>query len=231
MKLLIIEDEPKIAEAIATGLRQERMNVEVAHDGPHGYQMALHETYDAIILDRMLPGGMDGLEICRELRTQGCDTPILLLSAKGQTGDKVAGLNAGADDYLAKPFAFDELLARIRALIRRPPRVTQATLSVDTLSLDTVTFEATRAGRSIHLSRTEYDLLHYLLRNLDRVVNKDQIIRDVWDFDADILPNTVEAYIKYLRQKIDQPFPDERPLVETVRGFGYVIRSRREGEG
>lgn len=225
MKVLLIEDEQKIARAISAGLKQENMNVEIAEDGQTGYAMAKGDDYDVIILDRMLPGGKDGLEICKILRSEQDSTPIMMLSAKSQTKDKVAGLNAGADDYMVKPFAFEELLARIRALTRRPREMPQTTLTVGPLTLNTVTFQAERAGKRIVLTRTEYALLSYLMRNAGRVVSKNQIINQVWNFDSSILPNTVEAYIKYLRDKIDRPFPKERPVIDTARGFGYIIHT------
>ena len=222
MKLLLIEDEPKIARAIKLGLEQEHSTVEVCHDGADGLAAALGDDYDVIILDRMLPGGMDGLEICEKLRSKGVKTPVIMLTAKGQVRDRVAGLNAGADDYLVKPFSFEELLARLRALTRRPHETSGSTLQAGDLSLDTVSYDVRRAGKPIALSQTEYSLLEYLLRNKDRVLSKDNIINHVWDFDADILPNTVEAYIGYLRNKVDKPFK-AKPLIHTVRGFGYKL--------
>lgn len=221
MKLLLIEDEPKIARAIKMGLEQERSTVEIMYDGPSGLAAAQGDSYDAIILDRMLPGGMDGLEICEEIRSKGIKTPILMLTAKGQIRDRVNGLNAGADDYLVKPFSFEELLARLRALTRRPHETNGTKLYVDNLTLDTISYDVQRAGKPISLSQTEYSLLEYLMRNKNRVLSKANIINHVWDFDADILPNTVEAYIGYLRNKIDKPF--DKPLLHTVRGFGYRI--------
>lgn len=222
MKLLLVEDEPKIARAIKLGLEQEHSTVEVCHDGPSGLAAALGDEYDAIILDRMLPGGMDGLEICEQIREKGVKTHVLMLTAKGQVRDRVNGLDAGADDYLVKPFSFEELLARLRAVTRRPQDVNSTVLNASDLSLNTVTYDVRRAGRAISLSQTEYALLEYLLRNKNRVLSKDNIINHVWDFDADILPNTVEAYIGYLRNKVDKPFKSA-PLIHTVRGFGYKL--------
>ncbi len=221
MKLLLIEDEPKIARAIKIGLEQERSTVEVVYDGPSGLAAALGDSYDAIILDRMLPGGMDGLEICEKIRENNVKTPVLMLTAKGQIRDRVNGLNAGADDYLVKPFSFEELLARLRALTRRPHETNGTILQVEDLSLDTVSYDVRRGGTPIALSQTEYALLEYLMRNKNRVLSKSNIINHVWDFDADILPNTVEAYIGYLRNKVDKPF--NKTLIHTVRGFGYRI--------
>lgn len=221
MKILLIEDEPKIARAIKMGLEQERSTVEVVYDGPTGFAAAIGDSYDVIILDRMLPGGMDGLIICEMIREKGIKTPVIMLTAKGQIRDRVNGLNAGADDYLVKPFSFEELLARLRALTRRPQQTNGSTLQVNDLTLDTISFEVHRGNTAINLSQTEYSLLEYLMRNKNRVLSKANIINHVWDFDADILPNTVEAYIGYLRNKIDKPF--DTPLIHTVRGFGYRI--------
>lgn len=221
MKILLVEDEHKIANAVKQGLSQERFVVEVCYDGPTGLAAALGDSYDVIVLDRMLPGGMDGLDICRKIREQGIDTPVLLLTAKGQVSDRVNGLNGGADDYMVKPFSFEELLARIRALLRRPHDSISNVLTVDDLSLDVVSYEVKRADTSLHLSQTEFALLEYLMRNQGRILSKTNIISHVWDFDADVLPNTVEAYIAYLRSKVDKPF--DRPLIQTVRGFGYKI--------
>lgn len=222
MKVLLVEDEHKIARAISLGFRQEKANVEVAYNGEEGLSAALGDDYDVIILDRMLPGGIDGVDICRKIRAQGIQTPVIILTAKSQIRDKVGGLNAGADDYLTKPFSFEELLARVRAVMRRPQDNIGNVLQVEDLTLDTITFEVKRTGQSIRLSNTEFSLLEYLMRNYGRVLSKANIINHVWDFDADILPNTVEAYIGYLRTKIDKPFKSTE-LIQTVRGFGYKI--------
>lgn len=222
MKILIVEDEHKIANAIKQGFKQERIVADLAYDGEEGLAAALAEEYDAIILDRMLPGGMDGLEICKSIRARGVQTPIIMLTAKSQIKDRVGGLNGGADDYLTKPFSFEELLARVRALLRRPQDNVGNILQVNDLTLDTISFEVKRGDTPIKLSSTEFALLEYLMRNYGRVLSKTNIISHVWDFDADVLPNTVEAYIGYLRNKIDRPF-DEPALIQTVRGFGYKI--------
>jgi DNA-binding response OmpR family regulator len=170
----------------------------------------------------MLPG-MDGVKICQSLRTKHIHTPILMLTAKGQLEDKVNGLNAGADDYLTKPFAFEELLARIKALSRRPRDAQGTTLNFQDLSLDTLTYQVKRDDRLIQLSSKEYSLLEYLLRHPNQILTKDQIINHIWDYEADVLPNTVEVYIGYLRSKIDKPFPNLPDLIQTVRGFGYKL--------
>lgn len=225
MKLLIIEDERKIARALKLGFEQERAVVEICYDGPSGLSAALGDDHDVIVLDRMLPGGKDGVQICEELRAKKNQTPIIMLTAKGQIRDRVAGLNAGADDYLTKPFSFEELLARVRALLRRPQDTVSNVLKVGDLELDTVGYSVNRAGVVVELTQTEFSLLEYLMRNAGRVLSKTNIINHVWDFDADILPNTVEAYIGYLRNKIDKPFPKKPTLIQTVRGFGYKIEA------
>ncbi|KKP58314.1 MAG: Two component transcriptional regulator, winged helix family [Candidatus Gottesmanbacteria bacterium GW2011_GWA1_34_13] len=222
MKILIIEDEHKIANSIKKGLELESYAVDVAYDGITGYDLVSTENYDVIILDLMLPD-MDGIEICQKMRANSIQTPILMLTAKGQTQDKVKGLNSGADDYLVKPFAFVELLARIKALMRRPKNNSGIILKTNDLMLNTITYDVTRNGKKIKLSRQEFALLEYLLRHKNTVLNKEQIIGNVWDYDADILPNTIEVYIGYLRNKIDKPFPKNPNLIHTIRGFGYKL--------
>jgi len=223
MRILIVEDEHKIANSIKKGLEQESYAVDLAFDGEQGFDLAVTENYDVIILDLMLPK-IDGMEVCRKLREkENIHIPILMLTARGQLDDKINGLNAGADDYLAKPFAFTELLARIRALNRRPPNSLSPILKIKDLTLNTLTFEVQRAGKQIRLSKKEYALLECLLRHKNKILTKDQIINHVWDYNADILPNTVEVYIGYLRNKIDKPFKNKPPLIKTLRGFGYKI--------
>lgn len=224
MRILVIEDEHRIANTIKKGLEQEHFAVDVFYDGTDGHDMATTEEYDVIILDLMLPG-MDGITICKNLRKDNNHTPILMLTAKGQTQNKVEGLDSGADDYLTKPFSFEELLARIHALSRRPKHMVSMILKVSDLTLNTREFTVERAGSVIQLSSKEFALLEYLMRNQNKIVTKDQIIHHVWDYDADVLPNTVEVYIKNLRNKIDQPFHADRHLIHTVRGFGYKIGS------
>jgi DNA-binding response OmpR family regulator len=224
MRILVIEDEHKIANAVKQGLVQESYAVDVEYDSDSGLGAALHEQYDVMVIDRMLPGKIEGLDICRQVRQAGIHTPILLLTAKDQTKDKVEGLNAGADDYLVKPFSFEELLARVRALMRRPAETAETILKVGDLTLDPAAFEVKRADRKLDLSAKEYALLEYMMRNSGRVLTKDNIISHVWDFDSDILPNTVEVYIGYLRTKIDKPF--SAPLLHTKRGFGYMLGDR-----
>ncbi|MFH0829136.1 MAG: response regulator transcription factor [Candidatus Kerfeldbacteria bacterium] len=222
MRILLIEDEQKIANALKRGLEQEAYAVDVMYDGREGYGRALVGKYDLMILDRMLPNISDGLEICRAVREKKMRQPILLLTARDSTKDRVDGLDCGADDYLVKPFSFEELLARIRALLRRPEAALGTTLKASDLELNPATFIVRREGNEIALSKKEFALLEYLMRNKGRILSKEQIIAHVWDFDADILPNTVEAFIASLRQKIDQPFKGPK-LIHTVRGFGYRL--------
>ena len=222
MKVLIVEDEHKIANLIKQGLEQERFVVDVAYDGTSGFDFASSEPYDVIILDRLLPG-TDGLEICKKLREQAVHTPILMLTAKGQLADKVEGLNSGVDDYLTKPFAFEELLARIKALVRRPRITTNNILQVEDLSLNIDNYEVKRGKEQISLSLKEFSLLEYLMRHENKTLAKTQIINHVWSYEANILPNTVEVFIGYLRNKVDRPFKDKENLIHTVRGFGYKI--------
>lgn len=222
MRILVVEDDHKIANSIKKGLEQEFFAVDVAYDGSSGYDLAASENFDVIILDLMLPY-INGIDICKNLRKSQIHIPILILTAKGELEDKVKGLNFGADDYLVKPFAFAELLARIRALIRRPKNSIGTILAFEDLSLDTTNFKVTRAKKDIKLSKKEFSLLEYLLRHPQKILTKDQIINNVWDYNADILPNTVEVYIGYLRKKIDLAFSDKKPLIQTIRGFGYKL--------
>jgi DNA-binding response OmpR family regulator len=225
MKILVIEDEHKIANALKQGLEQEHYTVDVAFDGDEGYDLATAEKYDLIILDRLLPG-MNGVELCETLRKNNNHTPILMLTARTQINDRVEGLNSGADDYLTKPFAFEELLARIKALLRRPNAITNMKLRVDDLTLDTETYEVMRGNKQITLSAKEFAILEYLMRHANTVITKEQIMNRVWSYDATILPNTVEVFIRYLRNKIDRPFTDKSALIQTVRGFGYKIGAK-----
>lgn len=219
--MLIIEDEHKIARALQRALEREKYAVDVAFDGDEGHAMATTEPYDAVIVDRMLPGSYDGIAVVESMRKNGIHTPVLFLSALDTPEHKAEGLNAGADDYLGKPFSLEELLARLRALMRRPAEQQPDILKLDDLSLDTKTYNVSRGGKNIQLTSKEFALLEYLMRNKDRPLSKDTIISHVWDYDADILPNTVEVYIRYLRNKIDKPF--KKSLIHTVHGFGYKI--------
>jgi DNA-binding response OmpR family regulator len=216
MRILVVEDEHKIANSIKRGLEQEGCATDVAYDGEEGYDLASSESYGVIVLDLMLPK-MDGISICKRLRSEENHTPILILTARGELDDKVEGLNSGADDYLVKPFAFAELVARIKALSRRPKEGLGITLTSGNLTLDTVNFSVKNSGHEIILSKKEFSLLEYLLRHKGKVVSKEQIIQSVWDYEADILPNTVEVFIGYLRNKIGSD------VIKTIRGFGYKI--------
>lgn len=222
MRVLLIEDEHKIARALKKALEQESYAVDVAYDGDEGHAMATTEPYDVAIIDRMLPGEYDGIGIIKAMRSAKIHTPVLILTAIGSVKDRTDGLDSGADDYMIKPFALEELLARVRALLRRPKEQQATVLSAGDLTLNTVTYEVKRGDTAIQLTGKEFALLEYLLRNQGRPLPKELIIAHVWDYDADILPNTVEVYIKYLRAKIDQPFP--KPLIHTVRGFGYKLQ-------
>lgn len=224
VRILIVEDERRIATTLKKGLVQEHFAVDLAFTGSEGLDLATNENYDLIILDLMLPE-IDGIEICRRVRKQGVMVPILMLTAKGQVSDTVTGLNAGADDYLTKPFAFEELLARIKALTRRPVELQNSVLTFEDLSLDSHRYLVHRDRQQIQLSHKEFMLLDYLMRHPRTILTKQQIIDHAWDYDSNILPNTIEVYIKNLRRKIDQPFSDKPPLIQTIRGFGYRLGS------
>lgn len=217
MRILVVEDEHKIANSIKQGLEQEKYAVDLAYDGNLGLDLAVGEEYDVIILDRLLPG-IEGVSLLKQIRKKNIHTPVLFLTAKGQVEDKVEGLDAGADDYLVKPFAFSELLARVRVLTRRPKNSTGSILKVNDLTLDPLVFEVQRSGLKINLSSKEFSLLEYLMHHPNRTIKKEQIIAHVWDYDSDVLPNSVEVYIKHLRDKLGKP-----NLIHTVRGFGYKI--------
>lgn len=225
MRILVVEDEHKIANAVKRGLEQERFAVDVVYDGDDGMDSATSGDYDLVILDRMLPGEYDGIDIIEEMREKGIHTPVLFVTAKDQIRDRVNGLDAGADDYLVKPFAFEELLARVRALLRRPTDSIDTVLKYQDLSMDLNNFVVKRGEKEIELTSKEFALLEYLMRNPERTLTKENIITHVWDYDADILPNTVEVYIGYLRKKVDDPFKGSS-LINTKRGFGYVFGAR-----
>lgn len=220
MRILVVEDEPKIARVIKKALQQDSYAVDLTADGDEALAMAESLSYDVLIVDRMLPG-MDGLDLVRSIRKANVHTPILVLTALGSIADKTAGLDSGADDYMVKPFAIEELLARIRALSRRPPVAKPTVLKIADLTLDTASREVRRQGKLIELTSKESALLEYLMRNPSRPLSKQHLINHVWDFDANVLPNTVEVYIKYLREKIDKPF--KQPLIQTVYGVGYTL--------
>ncbi|MBU1017334.1 response regulator transcription factor [Patescibacteria group bacterium] len=225
MKILVVEDEVKLANAIKRALELQRYAVDLAYDGETGLDLAIGESFDLIILDLMLPK-INGLEICQKIRKEGIATPILILTAKGQISDKVSGLDVGSDDYMVKPFSFEELFARICALVRRSSNVVETILQVKDLTMDPATFKVQRGGKLITLSPKEFSILEYLIKHKNKVVTKEQIVTQVWNYDSDVLPNTVEVHIKHLRDKIDVPFNSS--LIRTVRGFGYEIREEEK---
>ncbi len=224
MHILVVEDEQRLAYLLRRVLLEERHTIDLAYDGPGGLDLALSDSYDVVTLDLMLPG-IDGLEICRQMRTERIMTPVLMLTARGAVEDRVTGLNVGADDYLTKPFAMEEFLARVNALLRRRDRRFDEALklTVADLTLDLVRHEARRAGRAIELTAKEFALLEYLMRHPNQALTRTQIVDSVWRYDMEALSNVVDIYIHYLRDKIDHGFP--RPLIKTVRGVGYKIEA------
>jgi heavy metal response regulator len=221
MRILVVEDEKKVARFIQRGLEEEHYTVDVANDGERGEMLALGQNYDLIILDVMLPE-KNGLDLTRTLRQQKKTTPILILTAKTTTEDKVAGLDSGADDYLTKPFAFAELLARVRSLLRRGSQEKTAVLTIADLELDTVTHKAKRAGKVIDLTVKEYALLEYFLRNKERVLSRTIISEHIWGNSFDTGTNLIDVYVNHLRNKVDSH--STRTLIHTVRGVGYVMK-------
>ncbi len=222
MRILVVEDERRIAAFIKRGLEEERYAVDVAYDGEEALDWTAVVDYDLIVLDVLLPK-KDGIQVCRELRTQGNQVPILMLTARDAIEDRVRGLDSGADDYLVKPFAFQELLARIRALLRRSGEVKTTRLQVGDLVLDTITHRATRGGRVIELTAREYALLELLMRHPGQVLTRTQIAEHVWNYDFLTTSNVVDVYIRYLRRKIDKGA--EVKLLQTMRGVGYKIEA------
>lgn len=222
MRILIIEDEVKLASTMKRALELQSYAVDVENNGNSGLDLALGEEFDLIILDIMLPG-IEGTEICKRIRADGKHTPILMLTAKGQIADRVNGLDIGADDYMVKPFSFEELFARIRALIRRPKQAHDSILKVNDLSLDPNTYKVKRGDKNINLSTKEFALLEYLMRNKNVVLTRDKIVSHVWNYESNILPSTVEVHMKHLRDKIDAKF--SLKLIKTIRGRGYTMRN------
>ncbi|MDI6894498.1 MAG: response regulator transcription factor [Bacillota bacterium] len=220
MRLLVVEDEPRIAAFLRQGLTEEGYAVDVAKDGEQAVEFALSAPYDAIVLDILLPK-KDGFDVCADLRRRGIRTPILMLTARGAVDDRVRGLDTGADDYLMKPFAFPELLARLRALLRRPAASLPTRLQVGDLVLDPVTRRVERAGRSIELTHREFSLLELFMRHPGQVLSRTQIAEHVWNFNFYHQSNVVDVYVRYLRQKIDEAFQPR--LIHTVRGVGYKM--------
>lgn len=224
MKILIVEDEKKVASFLKKGLEQEYYTVDVAHDGKAGLDLSLTEDYDLIILDIMLPL-LDGITLLREIRNAKIDVPILMLTAKDSTEDKVEGLDSGADDYLAKPFALEELLARVRALVRRKEKVKNLLLLANDLSLDTQTHKVKRGDKEIILTPKEYSILEYLLRNKNHVVSRMKLTEHVYEYQFDPDTNVIDVYINKLRNKIDKD--SDQPILHTIRGIGYMIKEIR----
>jgi DNA-binding response OmpR family regulator len=221
MRILLVDDEVKFSTVLRSGLEEHGFAVDLAHDGEQGYQLASIEPYDLLILDVMLPV-VDGLQVCRRLRADRCNVPILMLTARDAVDDRVAGLDCGADDYLTKPFAFRELLARTRALLRRDGNSRDPVLRVADLELDTVSHGVRRGGRKVDLTSKEYAILEYFARNPNRVLTRAQIAEHVWDYDFVAMSNVVDVYVGYLRRKLGD---DREPrLLHTVRGTGYQLR-------
>ena len=223
MRILVIEDEEKIAKFVKRGLKEEGYAVDIALNGEEGHFFVTTNEYDLIILDLMLPK-LDGLSLCRKLRSENIRIPILVLSAKDSVKDKVTGLDAGADDYLAKPFAFEELLARVRVLLRKKDSNVPTQLQVGELKIDLLNHKVTRGEKEIVLTVKEYSLLEYLMRNADAIVTRTMISEHVWDIHFDTLTNVIDVYINYLRNKIDSGFKNK--MILTIRGKGYMLKKQ-----
>lgn len=221
MRILLVEDEKRMASFIKRGLKEEKYTVDLAYDGEKGFLLGTINPYDLIILDIMLPG-KDGITICKEFRSKKIEAPILMLTAKNTVRDKVLGLNCGADDYLSKPFVFDELLARINALVRRQRRDKITTILVADLELDQLTHKVKRAGNEMNLTSKEYSLLEYLMLNENQIVTRTMISEHVWNEDFDSFTNVIDVYINYLRKKVDKDC--DKSLIHTIRGTGYILK-------
>ena len=222
MRVLVVEDEARIADFVSRGLTEQGYAVDVASDGDEALQWPDVADFDVIVLDLMLPG-LDGIEVCRTLRVRGVRTPILMLTARDAVEDRVRGLDSGADDYLVKPFAFAELLARLRALMRREPAVSESVLQAGNLKFDTTTLEVSRQGVALELTTKECRLLEYLMRHPNQVLTRTMIADHVWNYDFDNATNVIDVHVRNLRRKLDEPFPVK--LIQTVRGVGYRITS------
>ncbi len=221
MRILLVEDEKKMASFIQRGLKEQHYAVDVAYDGEQGLFLAEVNTYDLIILDVMLPI-KNGLSICQELRKKNQDVPVLMLTARDEVDDKVLGLDAGADDYLTKPFAFEEFLARVRVLLRRKRKEKTTKLKVADLELDQISHKVQRCGKELNLTSTEYALLEYLMLHVNQVVTRTMISEHVWNENFDSFSNVINVYINYLRNKIDEGFP--KKLIHSIRGTGYILK-------
>lgn len=221
MRLLVVEDDPLLRDVIVRGLREESYAVDAVGDGEEALMLASINPYDAVVLDLMIPR-VNGIEVCRKVRAGGSSVPILILTARDAVADRILGLDAGADDYLTKPFAFGELLARIRALLRRLPAIAPATLTVADLQVDTASHRVFRGGDEIVLTSKEYALIEFLARNAGRVVSREEIAEHVWDENFDAFSNLIEVYVNRLRRKIDQREPH---LIVTRRNEGYMLRA------
>jgi len=224
MRILIIEDEQKMARLLKKGLEEENHSVVLAHDGVEGLELSRDYPFDVIILDVMLPG-MTGFEVARQLRQSSSQVPILMLTARDAVSDIVKGLNVGADDYLTKPFAFEELLARLQAVSRRGPVERLPQLKIADLVLDPATRTVARSEKPIHLTKTEYSLLEFMMRNAGRVIERNMIIESVWGFESEIENNTLDAFLRLLRNKVDSGYRTK--LIHTIRGVGYVLREEK----
>ena len=220
MRLLLVEDDERVASFVRRGLVQEGFSVDVSRDGSDAFHQVLHEAYDVMVLDILIPF-MDGFEVLGQIRKRGCQVPVLVLSAKDGVEDRIRGLNEGADDYLVKPFSFDELTARIRALLRRRSGVEQSVVRIGDLEMDLAARRVTRGAVRINLTPKEFSLLEYLVRHRGTVVTRTMIAEHVWDQHFDSFTNVIDVYIRYLRAKIDDAF--EAKLIHTVRGVGYVF--------
>ncbi len=228
MKILVVEDEQKVANFLQKGLKEEQFVVDVAYDGPEGESMAMENDYDLILLDVMMPG-KDGVMVLESLRANKNDTPVIMLTAKDMVVDKLKGFEAGCDDYIPKPFSFEELLARIRAVLRRRSGVGSNVLKFADLTLDLISHKVIRGGREIELTAKEYALMEYFMRNPNRVLTRTMISQHVWDYNFDSFTNVIDVYVNYLRNKVDRDFSQK--LIHTVRGVGYILREDNKKEG
>ncbi len=228
MRILVIEDDPRISEALRSGLSEEMFIVDVCADGADGEFLAATNPYSAIILDVLLPG-MNGIEVCRALRAANVHTPILMLTARDETADKISGLNSGADDYLTKPFVFAELLARLRALLRRGPMLPDGQLDYEHVSLDTIGHVVTVDGQVVEVTAKEYIMLEFFLRNVGKVLSRQQLAEQAWGAAYDPISNVVDVYISYLRKKVDMHA--DYQLIHTVRGLGYMLKRKPRRAG